>query len=88
MVQDPDNARKPSYWVAAVLGGLVLVWIVIETIFAGFTENLAGASETVFEHGAAIITAVTSLLAGIFALRNYIPKDDKIKPPGTEQGMP
>lgn len=77
MIKDRETARKPSYWVAALAGAVILVWIAVEAIFGGFTENVADATDVVMERGQAIIAAITSLLAGILALRNFTPDSPK-----------
>ena len=71
--KDSEKTRKPSYWLAIVAGAVILAWIGVEAAFGGFTDNVADAADVVLERGQAIIAAVTSLLAGALALRNFTP---------------
>ena len=74
--KDSESARKPSYWLALAVGAVVLIWIAVEAVFAGFTENVGEAAATVTNSGGAIIASVASLVASILALRNFTPDAD------------
>ena len=87
-VRDSSSARKPSYWAAVIVGSIVLVWILVEAMFSGVTANLAEAGDTVATHATGLFAAITSILGGIMALRNFTPGgDNELKPQGYEQGM-
>lgn len=66
------SRRKPIYLAAVVVGVLALGWIVVEMLNPGITGELSGAAETVADKVGGLLTALTSIVGGVLALRNLV----------------
>lgn len=66
------SKRKPLYTAAVVVGVLALGWIIVEALNPGITAQLSGAAETVADKIGGFLTALTSIIVGVLALRNIV----------------
>lgn len=77
------SKRVPVYWIALIIGAVVLAWVIAEMIWTGITGDLVDAFDTVAGAVGTIAASSGAIITAVLALKNKL-DDETPAAPDTE----